>query len=317
MQLQNHILRKGIIALILLVIVLPCLFLLYDTVTAAGKERAELYYMMADGEMKAVERTVARGTAEEMLLSVLTALQESPKVDGASASVPQEVSFLSAELQGDTAVVDLSDGYRRLQSVEEAVCRSSIVWSLTSLEFVENVSLEVEGVPLRNKEGEEYGLLNRSNVLIHSEISAETTEYAILKLYFANAEGTGLEVEERVVEVKANQAREKTIVEQLIAGPQEEGLGRTVPAETKIRDVTTTSDGTCYVDLSQDFVTKHSGGETAELLTIYSIVNSLCELDNVDKVQFLIGGEKWDRFKGNVEFGTPFTAVTSLKTAGM
>ena len=155
--------------------------------------------------------------------------------------------------------------------------------------------------------------MDRSNVVIEPEISAETTEYAILTLYFANMDGTDLVTEERVIEVNANQTSEKTILEQLIAGPEELDVQRTVPVETKLRDVTTTNDGICYVNLSQDFVSKHSGGEMAEKLTIYSIVNSLCELDHIDKVQFLIEGKKVDQFKGTLELKTPFAAISSLK----
>ena len=51
------------------------------------------------------------------------------------------------------------------------------------------------------------------------------------------------------------------------------------------------------------------------MLTVYSIVNSLCELDHIDKVQFLFEGEKLDDHKGSIDFKTPFTAVSSLKTA--
>ena len=187
------------------------------------------------------------------------------------------------------------------------------MWTLTSFEFIDNIRINVEGQPIRTNGGQPYDKMNRSNVLIGSVISSEPTEYAILKLYFANADGSDLVVEERVVEVSANQSREKTILEQLIAGPLEDGCYPTIPVETKIQDVTTTSDGTCYVNLSQDFVSKHNGGSTGELLTVYSIVNSLCEVDTVERVQFLIDGVKLDEFKGHIDFKTPFTAVSSLR----
>ena len=122
-------------------------------------------------------------------------------------------------------------------------------------------------------------------------------------------------MEERVIEVNTNQSREKSILEQLIAGPLENCCTRTIPAETKLRDVTTTSDGTCYVNLSQEFVTKQISGEKSELLAVYSIVDSLCELEHVERVQFLIEGEKVEDFKGKLDFKTPFTAIGSLKTA--
>ncbi len=312
---RKKIIRRAIAVFVLLVVLIPCSVLLYDAIMTSEETKVEFYYMMSDGKMKPIERNIKSGVPKEMVDEILVLLKEGPKTDGATASIPEDVEFLFAEIEEDTAVVNVSSGYYHLQGVEEVICRSSIVWTLTSLDFVENVKILVEGQPLTNKEGEERGLMNRQNILIDSVVSAETTEYAILKLYFANADGTDLVVEERVVEVNANQAREKTILEQLIAGPLNKEYKSVIPAETKIRDVTTTSDGTCYVNLSQEFVTKQSGGLEGEALTVYSIVNSLCELDGVDKVQFLIEGQKQDEYKGKLDFKTPFTAISSLKTA--
>ncbi|MCI8704118.1 MAG: GerMN domain-containing protein [Anaerotignum sp.] len=311
MKEKKNLLRKAVVAVIVLVILIPCSVLVYETSQTKDESTIQLYYMMNDGKMKPVGRNVT--FTENALEETLAMLRDGPKMDGASASIPEDVEFLSAEMDGKTAIVNVSRGYYRLENVREVVCRSSIVWTLTSLEGVEDVKILVDGQPLHKKSGEEYGLMNRQNILIDSVIFAEPTEYAILKLYFANQDGTDLVVEERVVEVNTNQAREKTILEQLIAGPLEEGCYATIPAETKIRDVTITNDGTCYVDLSQEFVAKHNSGAASELVMVYSIVNSLCELETVEKVQFLINGEKLKDYDGHLDFVTPFTAVNSLR----
>ena len=305
--------RKANVMIIVLIVLVPCAFMLYDSTIVSGEKKVEFYYMTSDGVMKSVKKEIRGENTEDILVTTLRTLKNDTVAEGMLPSVPTEVEFLSVGLVNDNVVIDVSNGYHRLKNTEEVICRSSIVWTLTSLDFVEGVILTVEGQPLRNNNGEEFGPMTRENVVIEPEISAETTEYAILKLYFANMDGTDLITEERVIEVNANQTSEKTIMEQLIAGPEELDTQRTVPVETKLRDVTTTNDGICYVNLSQDFVSKHSGGEMAEKLTIYSIVNSLCELDHVDKVQFLIEGKKVDQFKGTLELKTPFAAISSLK----
>lgn len=306
--------RKAIVMVIVLIVLVPCAFLLYDSVIASGEEKVEFYYMTNDGVMKPVEKNIRGENMEDILVTTLNTLKGGTTAEGMLPSIPAEVEFLSVGVVNDNAVIDISNGYHRLKNTEEVICRSSIVWTLTSLDFIDGVVLTVEGQPLRNNSGSEFGPMDRTNVVIEPHISAETTEYAILTLYFANNDNSDLITEERVIEVNANQTREKTILEQLIAGPEELDAQRTVPLETKIRDVTTTNDGICYVNLSQDFVAKHVGGEMAEKLTIYSIVNSLCELDHIDKVQFLIEGKKVDQFKGNLEIKTPFAAISSLKT---
>ena len=307
-------LRKVIAVIVVLFVLIPCAFYLYDSATASGEEKVEFYYMAADGTMQPVKKEIRGENREDTLLTTLNTLKDGPKAEGYVAVMPTDIAFSSVALVNDVAIVDVSSAYYKMKDTEEVICRSSMVWTLTSLDFVEGVSITVDGQPLRSNSGSLYPTMNRGNVIIGGEIAAETTEYAILSLYFANSQKTDLAIEERVVEVNANQAREKTIVEQLIAGPQQTDLHRTIPVETKIRDITTTSDGTCYVDLTQDFVTKHIGGEREELLTVYSIVNSLCELDHIKKVQFLVGGEKLEQYKGDLEFKTPFTAVSSLKT---
>ena len=302
-----------IVIMALLVVVSVGLFL-KEQFFNDGKSATELYYMGANGKMKATEIDIQQGSDVDKIYALLGDLKAGIKADGIKATIPENLEILSVEITDKVAKINFNSAYYGLDSVDEVICRSSIVWSLTSLDFLDSIVFTIEGVPLQSEDGEPYGEMNRENVLIDPIVSATTTEYAILKLYFSNADATDLVVEDRVVEVNANQPREKTILEQLIAGPTEKGNFATIPAETKIMDVTTTSDGVCYVNLSQEFVAKHNGGSTGELITIYSIVNSLSELDNVKKVQFLIEGEKVEAYKGHIDFSTPFVAVKSLKT---
>ncbi|KXL53028.1 sporulation and spore germination [Anaerotignum neopropionicum] len=297
-----------------LLLVVPGGLFIKEQFFHATQNVAEIYYMGASGKMKAFEIEIQSGDKEDMINAVLDNLRSGIKTDGIKPTIPEGLEVNSVQITDQEVTIDFSSAYFDMERVDEVICRSSIVWSLTSLEFLEAVVFTVEGVPLQSKDDEAYGAMNRQNVLIDPIVSATTTEYAILKLYFSNSDASDLIVEDRVVEVNANQPKERTILEQLIAGPKEEGHFATIPPETKIMDVTTTSDGVCYVNLSQEFVTKHNGGSAGELLTIYSIVNSLAEMENVGKVQFLIEGEKVEAFKGHVDFSTPFVPVKSLKT---
>lgn len=304
------------LVVIVCIILLPCLFLLGSKLGTSGMADAEVYYLVsANNSLKEVRTNVPQETeTSNMAFHLLERMKEDPKKDGMVTAVPAEVEFLSVQLEDKKVVVDVSSSYLALDNAQEVVCRSAIVWTLTSLDMIDNVELTVEGRSLRNQQGKEIGVMNRENVRIDGDVPAETTEYAILKLYFTNADGTDFQIEDRVVEVNANQAREKTILEQLIAGPLEKGYYPTVPTDTKIRDVTTTKDGICYVNLSQDFLTKTATANINDVVTVYSIVNSLCELEEVDKVQFLMEGEKIEDYKGVLDFSTPFTAVESLQT---
>lgn len=58
--------------------------------------------------------------------------------------------------------------------------------------------------------------------------------------------------------------------------------------ETKIINILT-KDGICYVNLDSSFLTVVNNVSTE--VAVYSIVNSLVELDNINKVQILVNGE--------------------------
>ena len=103
----------------------------------------------------------------------------------------------------------------------------------------------------------------------------------------------------------------KHVVQELIKGPLNEEYNSSIPKEPKLRQLEI-KDGICYVDFNKAFVTKHPGGDLNEKLTIYSIVNTLTELNEINSVQFLIDGEKVNEYKENYDFSLPFTRNESV-----
>ncbi len=269
----------------------------------------ELYFLETEtATLKAETRSVKGNNDYEILANTLNELKAGPKTEGYVNAVPQEVSFLSIQLDESIATVDVSQDYLDMKAGQELLCRAAVVWTLNGIEFVDGVKITVDGKELCKANGDPIGVMKREDIVIDAEISPEPTNYETVKLYFSNKDATGLAVEEREIEVNPNQPLEKYVMEQLIAGPQTPDLYATIPAETKIRDIKTV-DGICYVDLSNEFVSKHNGGSTGEILTVYSIVNSLTELDYINRVQFLIEGKKVEEFKGHLDFSKPFEAM--------
>lgn len=88
------------------------------------------------------------------------------------------------------------------------------------------------------------------------------------------------------------------IVEELIAGPTEPGFHKTIPDGTKLLSLKV-EDGIAYVNFSKEIQTNHWGGSAGENITAYSIVNSLTELPEIKKVQFLLEGEKVESIWGH------------------
>ncbi|MBP3313744.1 MAG: GerMN domain-containing protein [Oscillospiraceae bacterium] len=68
----------------------------------------------------------------------------------------------------------------------------------------------------------------------------------------------------------------------------------------------TVKDSTAFVDLSQEFVSKNTGGTSLETMVIRSMVNTLCELDGIEKVQFMVQGDPNAPFGGHFTIDEPF-----------
>ena len=109
-----------------------------------------------------------------------------------------------------------------------------------------------------------------------------------VSLYFANAEGTGLESESRDIPEQPGIAR--ATVNELIAGPASASLRPTLPASAIVEGMTVEG-GLCTVDFSSELADFLPADAESRALAVYSVVNTLAQFDSVDKVRILIDGE--------------------------
>ncbi len=131
-----------------------------------------------------------------------------------------------------------------------------------------------------------------------------------VKLFFLAPDQPALLIEDREVAYSADLARQvRTVVEELVKGPQKtSGLVGTLPAETRVIDSFVTAAGVAYVDLSKEAAEKHPGGSRGELLSVYSIVNSLtANFPAVKRVQILVEDRQVATLAGHVDLTRPLT----------
>ncbi|MDA3895084.1 MAG: GerMN domain-containing protein [Desulfobacteraceae bacterium] len=99
----------------------------------------------------------------------------------------------------------------------------------------------------------------------------------------------------------------RQIMNALIQGPHS-GLVPTMPLATEIRAIYI-DEKTAYVDFTREIAVSHSGGILSELMTIYSIVNTLVlNVDGVDQVKILIGGQEAETLSGHIDIRFPLNA---------
>lgn len=131
-------------------------------------------------------------------------------------------------------------------------------------------------------------------------------EMKTVKLYFSEPKSEYLVYEERKIVASPEIIEEaKSILEELIKGPHDSSLSATLPPETEVR-AAYIRDNYLYIDFSSSLRDKHPGGSTGELLTVYSIVNTL--LDNFPShsyVQILIEGMPEETLAGHIDIRKP------------
>ncbi|GKX31136.1 hypothetical protein SH1V18_36160 [Vallitalea longa] len=251
------------------------------------------------------EVSISSVSVEDMVKEIFELLQNGIEDDVETVStVPSNIKLLEVILDEPNLIINLSKEYSLLDTVEENICRVSLISSLTELDSIDKVEIYVEGVPLKGPDGKAIGPIGKDQLVFDDPENENITTRKVL-LYFSDAEGTGLVPKEVEVQVDPNEPLEKMVLNLLINLPLTEEEVRTIPTETKVIN-TSVSEGVCYVDFSKEFKSKHEGGSTGELLTIYSIVNTLTELPDINKVQFLIEGEKEELFKGHLQFNILF-----------
>lgn len=132
-------------------------------------------------------------------------------------------------------------------------------------------------------------------------------------LYYPNSDASGLVATERTIIVQ-NQEIIKALFNEL--GNPPPGLENPLPTGTALLNATVSEDGIATIDLSADF-NKHGGGSAGEQMTIYSIVNTLTTLPNIQSVQFLMEGNKQASILGHVDTSTPIEREEDLILTGM
>ena len=157
------------------------------------------------------------------------------------------------------------------------------------------------------------GNSEESNIIEYQpeeEISEEQLRQTIVSLYFKNKQTGELAPEGRLIDVKLLlEEPYETLVNLLIEGPKSDQLESVIPEGTKVKKVTLKKD-ILYLDLSKEFIENHKGGAEEESKTIYSIVNTLTQLTEVNSVKILIEGKADQEFKdGKINFNDAFMRI--------
>lgn len=237
---------------------------------------------------------------ETLMKAMIERVLEGPDTANLQTIMPQHLKIIDSTLKEHTAYINFDQSYKDLKLAEQIVVRASLVYSLTEIETIQNVEFMVNGEVLTNNSQVKIGPMTRANVLVGVPNPNPQTNTQTITLYFAKQNSNKLYAETREIQVNNTIPIERYIVEQLVKGPTRADLIRTLPENTKINDVSQ-QERVCQVDISYDLSNKIVASINEKLL-IYSIVNSITDNTQIEKVVFLMDGKKQTDLSTSLDF---------------
>lgn len=265
----------------------------------------EVYYLAEDeNSIMPVEIRMEDGEVRDQVDSLIELLESKPENSACRELLTDNMFFQSVSVTDGQAVVDFGEGINQNPNYLLALMRASLTRTLTQVEGINTVSCTVEGNPMYDSFGEPIGPMSSESFIENAGAQINADEQTMLTLYFASEDGNELVKVTRNVTYSSNISMDKLVMEQLLLGPSENEKGYPVLNDADKIISVTTLDGTCYVNLDQNFLT--SGENLSNDVAIYSIVDSLIELGNINKVQFSIDGNSDVMYRETISLSTQF-----------
>ena len=300
---------KKIVALILsaamLALMIGC--------TSKNQKEISVYFKAREkNELNLEKRKIElhkKNSAKEIAKAAVSELLKGPQNEANEALLPKDTKLLSLEIENNVATVNMSKEFGTVKGTDAILQRLSMVNTLCAISGIEGIVIQTDGKPIVSENtGKEFGVLTLSNITY--DMDETSAEKKSVTLYFPRKDGEGLVKEKRNIEIQKALSMEKAVVSELIKGTKNKKASKALSQDTKIIGIET-KDNVCFVNFSNEFVTKTQPTSLATELTLYSVVNSLCELENVKSVQILVNGETGVEF-GNYVLDIPYEPDNEL-----
>lgn len=156
-----------------------------------------------------------------------------------------------------------------------------------------------------------------SSVSIDEAFAQKISDKVPLHLYFLSGDLGSLKMEVRYIPLsdakKSIQNLSGMVVKELITGPgNESGLKPSIPAGTKLLNEPIFKDGNITINLSKEFTEGISKEKNLEKFAVFSLVNSLTEIKEIERVKFLFEGIVKKDYKGALKLDALFPRNPAL-----
>ncbi|WP_295585734.1 GerMN domain-containing protein [uncultured Oscillibacter sp.] len=281
----------------------------YAAVTAARRSDTYLLYFReadltaaAGGDALRSEETVLEGVdelePEEAALALMEALLRGPTDETLRSAIPAGTEVESVQVEGRRAVVDMSAGYGSLSGVALTLADYAVTLTLTQLPGISSVSVTVRGRELGYRPSQ---LFTAGDVLFSSAEDVVGTVDA--DVYLLGPDGT-LTAWQTTLELYEGDTQAAAVAAAVESGAPDQGLASPCPEGFAVRSVWQ-DQAVCYVNLSSAVLGELESTDGVPL-ALEALARSLCSLESVEEVQFLVDGEYADTY-GPAAVRAPFT----------
>lgn len=268
----------------------------------------QVFYINSDGS-GLTGKTYQLKDAKQDLVSVIKELiirLQTPQEESLKSPIDEGIQVVDYQIKENQLSVYFPAGYNNKSGLDEILSRAAIVKTLCQIQEIEYVEFYVEDQPLMLS-GNAVGLMSQESFVdeLNPQDQKQSKETV---LYFANKQGNRLKKITTDITYNAVEPIARLLVEQLIAGVSsiqnidETKLQSAVPSKTTLNNLTI-RDNICYLDLSRDF--EQQDPNVSSEVIVYSIVDTLCELPEVTKVQFSVDGEQKEKYGDLEGFNKP------------
>ena len=132
-----------------------------------------------------------------------------------------------------------------------------------------------------------------------------------VKVYFPNQDGTKLIAVTRKIKFDNESEKYLAVLETLLEKPSEKKLVGIFPKGAKISSVKIDKD-VAIVDFDKSLTRNFVGGSTGEEFLVGSVVNTLTEFPEINRVKFLMGGQEIETLAGHMDLSQPVKRMGNL-----
>ncbi|MGN0169591.1 MAG: GerMN domain-containing protein [Lachnospiraceae bacterium] len=275
---------------------LLCLLVLCFFLVGCGIEKEEestsgtrIYYLNSDGNrIESITYRTKGVTTQEIVEEYLACFWTLPKDSDYQLAMPDNVKLASYEIQGNQLALYFNESYESMDVTREVLARAALVRTMIQVKDIDCISFYVNDKPLRDAKGEYVGLMTEDSFVenVGQQINAIVEQQ--FTLYYPSFDGKSLVPIEKKVHTSSNISSEKMVIEHLFEADPKGAYQSPIPEGTKLISVSTV-DGVCFVNFDDGFLMQNYAIE--EPIVIYSIVDSLCELSSVNRVQISVNGK--------------------------